>query len=464
MTRIPIRVRVAAAFALAMAVVLAGSGAFVYARLGSHLDSSLAQDLRLRTQDLAALVRHGGSLTAASGGRLVERGESYAQLLDSRGRVLQWTQPIGRAPLLTTEQVRRALTRETSVDKPTVPGLDEASRLLATPLRIGGKTEVLAVGATLGNNQETQASLRDLLLIVGPTALALASLAGYFLAGLSLRPVEWMRRRAAAISGESIERRLPVPRTHDEIERLAETLNEMLGRIEEVLSREREFVADAGHELRTPLALLRTELELALRHGGSPEELREAIRLASQEVDRLAQLAEGLLLIARTDRGRLPLNLESIDVGSLLGEVAARFGWRAEEAGRPIVIEAAGGLRVQADRLRVEQALGNLVDNALRHGAGRVELSAAATDGAVELHVRDDGSGFPPGFAEQAFDRFARLDRGRSGSGSGLGLSIAKTVAEAHGGSAHIANRPGGGSDVWVVIPSASAKANWGVF
>jgi two-component system OmpR family sensor kinase len=451
-TRVPIRIRVAAAFALAMAVVLAGSGWFLYARLGSHLDQALARDLRLRTQDLAALVRHGGSLTAASGGRLVERGESYAELLDSNGRVLDATRPLGRTPLLRADQVQRALTREITVDLKTVPGLDESSRLLATPLAVRGSTDVLAVGATLQDRAETLASLRDVLLIVGPVALVLASLAGYLLAGLSLRPVESMRRRAAAISGENIESRLPVPQTRDEIERLGETLNAMLARIEGVLRRERRFVADAGHELRTPLALLRTELELALRHGRSAGELKEAIRSASEEVDRLTQLAEGLLLIARTDQGRLPLRLERIKTAVVLGEIAERFAWRVQEAGRVIAVDSADGLEVSADRLRVEQALGNLVDNALRHGSGVVELSAVAVDGAVELHVRDEGEGFPPGFAERAFERFTRPDEARATSGSGLGLSIVKAVAEAHGGSVHIGKDPGK-TDVWVALP-----------
>jgi two-component system, OmpR family, sensor kinase len=440
MTRVPIRARVAASFALAMAVVLAGTCWFVYARLESHLDSSLAQDLRLRAQDLAALVRHGGSLTAASGGRLVEPGESYAELLGASGRVLDASRPIGRTPLLTPDQVRRALSREVTVDLPSVPGLDEPSRLLAIPL--DGK--VLAVGATLGNNSETLASLRDLLLIAGPIALVLATLAGYLLAGLSLRPVESMRRRAAAISGENLESRLPVPRTHDEIERLAETLNEMLGRIEDVLRREQDFVADAGHELRTPLALLRTELELALRQGGSVEELQEAIRGASQEVDRLTQLAEGLLLIARTDRGELPLKVEPVEADALLQAAAERYRWRGE-----LDVAASDGLVLNGDRLRLEQALGNLVDNALRHGAGRVQLSALAADGRVELHVRDEGAGVPCGFADRAFERFTRPGDGRSASGSGLGLAVVKAVAEAHGGSAHIA-----GSDVWISLPS----------
>ena len=445
MTRVPIRVRVAAAFALAMAVVLGASCWFIYTRIESHLDQALARDLSLRSQDLAALVGNGGSLAGASGGHLIERGETYAELLDEHGRVLDATSPIGRTPLLTPDQVRRSLSRELTLDLPSVPGLDEPSRLLATGL--DGK--VLAVGATLSDNAETLSSLRDLLLITGPIALVLASLAGYFLAGLSLRPVESMRRRAAAISGENIESRLPVPRTRDEIERLAETLNEMLGRIEEVRRREQDFVADAGHELRTPLALLRTELELALRQGGSAEELKEAIHGASHEVDRLTQLAEGLLLIARADRGRLALQLEDVDVETLLRSVAERYRWRGE-----LSVELQAGLVLHADRLRLEQALGNLVDNAIRHGAGRVELSGAAADGCVELHVRDEGPGVPAGFADRAFERFTRPDEGRSTAGSGLGLSIVKVVAEAHGGSAHLA-----GSDVWMSLPTAADKS-----
>jgi signal transduction histidine kinase len=244
-----------------------------------------------------------------------------------------------------------------------------------------------------------------------------------------------------------------VPATRDEIERLGTTLNEMLARLEDALQRERDFVADAGHELRTPLALLRTELELALRHGGSPQELRAAVRRSAQEVDRLTQLAEDLLLIARTERGELPLRIESLDADELLTAVATRFRWRAEDSERVLACGAPSGLRIRADRIRLEQALGNLVDNALRHGGGRVNLGATAADGRVELHVEDEGRGFPPAFLEHSFERFSRAEAGRAGSGAGLGLSIVRLIAEAHGGSAAAANPTTGGADVWLVLP-----------
>jgi signal transduction histidine kinase len=264
-----------------------------------------------------------------------------------------------------------------------------------------------------------------------------------------------MRRRAAAISAETPGERLPVPPTGDELERLGETLNAMLERLERALQRERDFVTDAGHELRTPLALLRTELELALRHAESPEELRDSVRRSSQEVDRLTQLAEDLLLVARTDGGRLPLRLETLDAAELLGSVVARFQWRAEEAKRPLVSDVAPGAKLYGDRLRLEQALANLVDNALRHGSGRVRLGALTTNDRIELHVRDEGAGFPPQFLEHAFERFTRPQRGREGSGAGLGLAIVQTIAEAHGGTAHASNSASGGADVWLELPIA---------
>jgi two-component system OmpR family sensor kinase len=207
--------------------------------------------------------------------------------------------------------------------------------------------------------------------------------------------------------------------------------------------------------LRTPLALLRTELELALRHGRSAEELQSALRASVQEVDRLAQLADDLLLIARSERGGLPLRVDSLDASDLLSSVVNRFQWRAEETQRRLSHEAPPGLRVRGDRLRLEQALSNLVDNSLRHGAGRVSLRAAALDGSVELHVEDDGPGFAPAFVERAFERFSRPNPGRAGSGAGLGLSIVQVIAQAHGGRAEAANVAAGGAHVWLVLPSS---------
>jgi len=437
-----------------MTIVLAGTSWFLYVRLGSHLSLALDRELRLRAQDLTALVQDSrSSISSAGASRFVESGESYAQLLDAQGRVLQATHALGRRRLLSPAELAQARRETIYANRGSAPGLDEPSRFLATPVVRGGQRLVLLVGATSQDRAETLASFRDELVIAGPIALILATVAGYLLAGLSLRPVESMRRRAAEISAETPGERLPVPQTRDEVERLGETLNEMLARLESALQRERDFVADAGHELRTPLALLRTELELALRHSESPEELREAVRRSSEEVERLARLAEDLLLIAGSDRGRLPLQLEPLDPSELLESVTRRFEWRAEEAGRSLHAAAGTAAQVEGDRIRLEQALGNLVDNALRHGEGEVRLTALQVNGVVELHVTDEGPGFPTEFLGDAFERFSRQDRARSGGGAGLGLAIVQTIAEAHAGIAHATNRDGAGADVWIALP-----------
>jgi two-component system, OmpR family, sensor kinase len=440
--RLPLRIRLALVFSVAMALVLAGAGWFAYERVGSDLNQALDQQLRGRAQDLSALVRRGGSLRATDG-RLVEQGESFAQVVAADGSVLDATPPLGVKSLLDAGELARARDGAVFVNRPSVPGLDEPARMLAVPL----DGRVLVAGTTRENRAETLNSVRDAFLVGGPVALLLASLAGYALAGAALRPIEAMRRRAADISTSSLDERLPVGEAGDEVSRLGKTLNEMLSRIEGGVLRERRFVADASHQLRTPLSLLTTELDLALRRSRLSEELRHALQSAAESTGRLSRLADGLLLLARADDGRMPLKAEETDVADLVHEVGERFGVRVEA--EPLV--------VRADRLRLEQALTNMLDNAVRHGSGDVLLIAHRRNGSVEMHVLDEGAGFPDGFLEHAFERFSRADP--SGlDGSGLGLAIVETIAAAHGGEAHAANRPEGGADVWLALPLRSVR------
>jgi signal transduction histidine kinase len=266
-----------------------------------------------------------------------------------------------------------------------------------------------------------------------------------------------MRARAERISADHPDERLPVPRTGDELERLGNTLNDMLARLQDALERERGFVAEAGHELRTPLALMRAELDYALRYAQSEEELRAAVRTASDETDRLVALAGALLLIASSDRGRLALRIESLAVTDVLDSVRQRYAWRAQELGRPLVIRDETGERaLLADRLRVEQALGNLVDNALRHGAGEVRIGARPDgEDTVALTVSDDGRGFAPDFLPRAFERFSRGAERHVTDGSGLGLAIVQTISRAHCGFARASNRAAGGAEVEIRLPAA---------
>jgi len=458
-TRLPIRVRVAAAFAVAMAIVLTGTGFFLYARLGHDLAVALDQELRLRAQDLSQLARDPrGSLSSEPSVQFIERGESFAQLLAPDGRVLDATAPLRRRSLLDRGQLAVALRHPAFGNLRQIPGLDEAVRLLATPVRRQGHPLVLVVGATAENRREALRSLRDELLIVGPIALLFTTALGYVLAGSGLRAVDAMRARAERISADHPDERLPVPPTGDELERLGRTLNDMLGRLQGALERERGFVAEAGHELRTPLALMRAELDYALRYARSEEELRAAIRTASDETDRLVALAGALLLIASSDRGRLDLRMEPLRVDDLLESVSRRFAWRAQELGRPLVThDGANEQALLGDRLRLEQALGNLVDNSLRHGAGAIRLGARLEGEAVVLSVADDGCGFGEAFLPRVFERFSRGVAERATDGSGLGLAIVETIALAHGGGARARNRPGGGAEVEIIVPLRAA-------
>jgi signal transduction histidine kinase len=319
------------------------------------------------------------------------------------------------------------------------------------------KGTVAVVARSLAPREESLDHLRHELLIFLPLALLAACFGGYLLTAGALRPVEALRRRAEAVTaGEPAE--LPVPESDDEISRLAVTLNDMLERLQAAFEHERRFVADASHELRTPLALLQTELDIALRRPRTHEELEKALRSAAEETQRLVRLAEDLLLIARADQGPLPISREEVDADDLLSDVASRFATRAQILGREVRVDDSG-LRLDVDPLRVEQALANMLDNALVYGEGTVELRAVDAGDRIELHAVDEGRGFPERFRERAFDRFSRADEARSRGGSGLGLSIVELVARAHGGDVGVKNRPRGGADVWLSLPRAPSRA-----
>jgi two-component system, OmpR family, sensor kinase len=393
-----------------MLLVLAVAALFVYARLKDDVDDRLADELHAR----AVAVAGAGAAAGAAG----DPDESFAQIIGADGRVIDAAGGV-TGPVRATGDVR-------------IDGIDGIARVAA--FRDGANR--IVVGESLEDRDEVLADLVAAFAVGGPIAVALASLLGYFLAGRGLKPVEAMRCRAAEVS---IDERLPLPEARDEIRRLGETLNTMLDRLQRSFERERRFVADAGHELRTPIAVIRAELENAIREG----EDSAALRAALAECDHLAQLAEDLMIVARTADQRLPLHLETIDARELLEGVRARFADR----GRAIHVAADPDVRFTADRLRLRQALGNLVDNALRHGSGDITLTAR--DGALE--VSDEGAGFSPDIADRAFDRFARGDGARTGPGTGLGLSIVQAIAEAHGGSASIV--PAGRATVRIALP-----------
>jgi two-component system OmpR family sensor kinase len=452
LSRIPVRIRVTLAFAGVMAVVLAGTGLFLYLRLTAELDAEIDRGLRSRAGDLTVLIEEGEGLEESGRSPLTEQGENFAQILAPSGRIVDSTPSLRNRPLISGAHLERALRETIFAEASTV---EHPARLLASPVSPNDQRRVVIVGTTLEERDDAVRNLGSLLLLGGPVALLLASLAGYGAAAAALRPVERMRRRAATIKDAAPGQRLPVPPANDEIGRLGATLNDMLARLEAAFERERTFVSDASHELRTPLAILKGELELALRGGRSVDELEAALRSAAEETDRVVQLAEDLLVIARSDQGRLPIRRDRLEAGDVLEDVRSRFERRARDKRARLEVTVPDGLVLVADRLRVEQAIGNLVDNALRYGGSRIEIGASANGPMVELHVRDDGPGFRPDFIGSAFDRFTRTDSARGRGGAGLGLAIVAAIASAHGGSVGARNRRERGAEVWLTLPSA---------
>jgi two-component system, OmpR family, sensor kinase len=442
-SRLPIRARLTAAFAVAMLLVLVGAALFVYLRHRADLTETIDHGLDRRSDDVAALIRRSGTDAAERGdGRLTDPEDAFVQLLTSDASRVQGTRAVA-APALSPEDADAA-SGEAMRFEANVPGIEGDARLLARPVTADGRTLVLVVGVSLADREETLSSLRKSFLIGVPIAVLLASAIGYWLATAGLAPVEAIRRRARRVSLTQGGERLPLPDAQDEIRRLGETLNEMLARLEESFQRERRFVADASHELRTPLAVLKAELEAALRIAGDDPEVRESLVAALEETDHLAQLAEDLLLIARAADGRLPVKPERLQVRELLERTRQRFADRADEQRREIRVDVPDDSGVWADPLRARQALGNLVDNALRHGGGEIRLSGRRAGEAVEIDIADEGHGFQPELAPRAFERFARdgTDPGRSGAG--LGLAIVRAIAEAHGGTAAIVDSNSG--------------------
>jgi signal transduction histidine kinase len=433
--------------------MLLGAGLFVYVRLRADLDEAVDQTLGERSAGLALVARKPDpTLEALGAGVVGDPEQSFGQVLDVRGRVV-YAAGGARGPALRPDELARSLRGPVRFERP-VAGVEGPVRLIA---RQAG-ARVIVAGESLDDRDQALHDLVRAFLIGGPLAVVLASGIGYLLARAGLAPVEAMRRRAAHISLTSDDERLPLPAARDEVRRLGETLNDMLDRLRRSFERERRFVADASHELRTPIAVLKTELDGALRAGDYGPDVRDALVAAVEECDHLAQLAEDLLIVARAHEGRLPVRREGLVVQSVLAGVSDRFSDRAREYRRVIRVDADESLSVSADPLRVRQALGNLVDNALRHGGGEVVLRGRRLGRGVALEVADQGAGFSPDIAARAFERFAAGDHARTGRHAGLGMAIVRSVAEAHGGSAVIV--PGPSATVRVWLPDGDPDAS----
>jgi heavy metal sensor kinase len=469
---VPIRLRLAGAFALGTAVVIVVASVVFVHLLGAGLRSSLDANLRARADAVVPLL-DGVAANANAGHPAVTlrgQGEGITQVFDTTGRLVASSSGAGDVALLGQRDVARAhlaIVSRTTVLGGTTTAQGAANtngsggerfQLLAYPVARPGGTWVVMVGGSLESTDAAVQRVTNAALLGGPPAVLIAALGAWLLASAALRPVERMRRQVSEISEGERDTEIEVPVTRDEIAALARTMNDLLGRLQEALERERGFVADAGHELRTPLAILRAELELASRPGRTRAELASAVGAAADETNRLARLADSLLLLARSD-SRQTLRLQPTDLHHLLETAVDRARAAAHANDIELSLDAPQPLDADVDPDRIRQAVDNLLDNAIRHSAPRtiVTVHADHESDNVVIEVSDHGSGFPPDFLPHAFERFSRADsaRSRSAGGTGLGLAIVQSIARAHGGRAIATNPPEGGASVRIELPAA---------
>ena len=450
---LPLRQRLTLVFAVGTAITLAVIGVFVYLRTAADLLDTVEAGLRSRAAILVVDARKSGPASVDIGSGLIEPDETFAQVADATGEIVRSNDIVREAAML-PNAVIRSISAPTFFDRD-LSGIDNVSRLFAVPVQTPEGRVVVIVGSSLQDRADQLLQLAVTLGIGVPIAVLLLSLAAWWLAGAALAPVERMRSEAAAISSADLHGRLSLPPVDDEITRLGATMNDLLDRIQASVETERRFIDDASHELRTPLAILRTELDLALARERSPDELRAALRSASEETDHLVRLAEDLLVLARAHGGRLPVRGMPADLRSLLEDIAGRHRPRASGAGVAIDVDAPSAA-VSVDQVRVRQAIDDLLDNAVRHTPpeGAVTVAGTIEPGTISLSVTDSGPGFSADVLSRVFEPFVvDLDAEREGKdGAGLGLAIVRVIAVAHGGSVHAENVPGGGARVTMTI------------
>ena len=440
-----LRTRLALLFAIGTAAILFLSSALLYANFSSELNGAINAGLSTRADDIVAALRAGNTA--------VPEDEQFAQVVTEEGRVVTASATLlGRPALIDGDELDAAAHGEITVSR-AVGGLSQDARLLARPSRVGNTTVIVVVGSRLDALHRARRRLAVLLLVASPALIAALAIGGLGVATAALRPVRQMTADADRFSLDDPGQRVAVPGSDDEIAHLAHTLNAMLERVEQSFQRQRAFVDDASHELRTPVAILRGELELALADPSNHDEVVAALRSSLEEAERLSRVAEDLLVLARVDTGMLAIQRERVD----LLDVAAHARERAARQASSAEISVEGSsIAVAGDHVWLEQMLGNLLRNAVRV-ADRIVINVAAddhNDGSATITVADDGPGFPPELLPVVFDRFARSHRREGEAGAGLGLAIVAAYAAAHGGSVTATNGPPlGGAVVRVTLP-----------
>jgi len=330
-------------------------------------------------------------------------------------------------------------------------------RVLYAPVKENGSIAYIVRVASRQDDLTLALSrLRFMLFFLLPlTVLITSILAGEFLASITLKPLKSMNRTARQISADNIALRMDVPETHDEIQELAETFNAMLDKINRAISSQQQFIQDISHEMRTPLTILRGELEVALRRGRQPEEYEGILRSNLEEINKLARILEELLVMARLDSLEAGLDLEPLDLGELVKDCVIDIEMLARPKGISVVFNGEEGLMISAEAAKLRRVFVNLLSNAIKYtsGCGQVWVRLDRAGDQAQVVVADSGIGIAPENLPQIFDRFFRVDQARGSDGFGLGLSISRAIVNAHGGAIEVVSELGSGTAFTVRLP-----------
>jgi heavy metal sensor kinase len=463
----PIRVRLTAWYVVLLAAVLAALGTFVVTRLRSDLTASVDSSLRGAASQIAQGWEAEGAKDFLDVAHTVLPGPtrhgSGAQVLDATGPVVVSAgDPLMEAPLLANGRLARAVAGRAVVFSLHGGSPAEHLRAIAVAVRRDGRHQALVVTESLAAADNAAHRVFVLGLLGGAAALLLAALGGWWIARGALAPIERMTSHADRIGIEDLAERIPIPRWRDEVGHLARTLNAMLGRLELGVQARERLIADVSHELRAPLAAIRSELEVSLRHDALDGAAREAVASAREETVRMGRIVENLLTLARMDEGGLELLVGSHDLAEIARDAAVSYRAAAEASGVGLVVSG-GPAIVRGDRDRLRLVIGNLIDNALGFApkGSEVGLRVASERGEAVVTVSDDGPGVPSEDRERIFERFARRDPARSrGAGAGLGLAICREIVTSHGGRIWVEQRTPTGSLFVVALPAGEPSSS----
>jgi len=452
--RLSLRARLIVVGVLGVAAALAFGSVALYEVLTVTGARTLDASARDTAAEVASLVRQH---------RLPDpipvTGSQVVQVVDGRNRVVSASVNADRLAALLSPSELRTASAGSAVEVPgSRLGLAAPLRATAWPVDVPTGRRTVVVAQQVGDIQHSQSVLKVALLLTYPLLLLALAAIAWRVVGAALRPVEALRSSAERISDAEQDVRLPVPPSSDEIHALAVTLNSMLDRLAGARARQRAFVADAAHELRSPLASMRTQLDVTRRLEGATPVTDDLLA----DVQRLSGLVEDLLLLARLDAGAFPPEpVPATPVAPLVAEVIRRYA----TARVPVTVDGPGpallagrepaDVAARPDDLR--RALVNLLDNAVRHARTAVQVGLSTDCSLVVVEVRDDGAGIPAEDRDRVFERFTRLDdaRDRDAGGSGLGLAIVRQIAQRSGGDVHLDEAPGGGLRARLVLPAA---------